>query len=71
MSRAVRYVATARPPRGWATEDIDQGLQSSPSIDVFERSPEAVDTGLLDQFGVRVYRLNVRDPIGFMRKAAP
>ena len=58
-----RYVAIARPPRAW---DSDEGAMTErPSMTVYEPAPEPRDTGLIDAQGVRIYAFEEREPIGF------
>lgn len=59
-----RYVAMARRPRAWITED-DVVMGDRPSCVVHETDDEPMDTGLLDAHGVALYRVPTRHPIGF------
>jgi hypothetical protein len=59
----MRYVALSRPPRAWLLWD-DTPVQQ-PSCTVWEAEREPVDTGLVDPSGIRLYRVEDREPIGF------
>ena len=54
-----RYVT--RPTRA----DDGGDLIMRTTITVYEEAPEAVDTGLLDASGAKLYRVPYRAPIGF------
>lgn len=45
--------------------DADEYSISRQHIDVYEPDRRAIDAGLLDQFGTRIFRHEVRHPIGF------
>ena len=62
MADAVRYVAI--PPTGWwawakATDYIPRT--------VHEEEAKPVDTGLLDANGTKLYRVQDKPPVGFVR----
>ena len=45
-------------------EDDFRGI-SGGNVTIFEPEPCPIDTGVLDANGVRIYRVEDRDPIGF------
>lgn len=59
-----RYVALARPPKLWRTEDGEFWAER-PTLTVWESDPAPIDTGLLDASGTRLYRTPDRQPMGF------
>lgn len=58
----IEYVS--RPVRAWVSET--HSPEVLPSCTVYETDPDPIDTGLLDANGARLYRVNVRDRIGFV-----
>lgn len=60
----VRYVPMPKAPaRAWTSMEIDYG--DRPTMTVYEDAREPQDTGLLDAAGVRLFRVNEPEPIGF------
>lgn len=58
-----RYVSRAD---GWAADDLsNEDFEKPQTITVLEVETGAVDTGLLDANGVKIYRVANRMPIGF------
>ena len=61
-----RYVALTRRPspvRSWDLEPEDE--RQSIAITVHEPERNPVDTGILDQHGTTIYRVDEPEPIGF------
>lgn len=64
-----RYVAMARPPRAWVS--AHEVPEDRPSCTVWEADREPLDTGLLDELGVRIFRVDDKPPIGFQAPPKP
>lgn len=65
----VRYVPMPKaPPKAWASMELDYG--DRPTMTVYEDAREPQDTGLLDAAGVRLFRVNDPEPMGFRPRNA-
>lgn len=58
-----RYIPLREPPRQWFSDQ--EFPQSLPSCVVHEQDAAPVDTGLVDAYGTRLFRITDRPPIGF------
>lgn len=61
---SARYVALAAAPRAWGN-DHHTITESRPTMFVHETDPTPEPTGLLDQHGVPLYRVEERERLGF------
>jgi len=59
-----RYVTR---PKAFVSESHTPEYQ--PTVTVYEAEPAPMATGLLDQFGQQIYRVDEKEPIGFNLKA--
>lgn len=59
----VRYVAVSPIAEGW----WDKG-PLLPTVNVFESDVPPKDTGLLNSNGTKLYRIQERDQVGFIRQ---
>ena len=63
---SVRYVTLARRPRA---EWDDYGHAAPITIMVHETPREPINTGLVDQNGIALYRVTESEPMGFVGRA--
>lgn len=52
-------------PLGWYSEDLECEIAAPDSATVYEQDDDPIDSGLLDQYGNRLYRIPTRRKIGF------
>lgn len=62
-----RYTASVRRPVGWVS-DNEPAWQDRPSIQVYEPDGGSIDTGLVNDSGVTIWRTEAREPWGFRRR---
>ncbi len=64
----VRYVASARPHRAWWDDlyQLDRNPTGLDRLQVIELDTEPRPTGLLDPHGNPLFRVEEKQPIGFV-----
>jgi hypothetical protein len=63
MSRYVAMRGSRRPRADW--EDQEPVI---PELHVYEPEDATIDTGLVDAHGVKLYRVPVKIPFGFVKE---